>query len=191
MNNKNSKNMLHNRILWITRTGILTALLITLQWLTAGTQAFAGQYITGTCVNCILAVSVLVAGLSSGICVALLSPFFAFLLKIGPAVPQIVPCIAAGNIAFVLVLHFLVKGEGMRSWKRWTGLLAAALGKFLVLYTLVTKLFIPLMGENLSSKQVTLFSAMFSWPQLVTALLGGFAAMLILPMIQKPINKRR
>ena len=141
--------------------------------------------------NCILAVSVLLAGVSSGICVALFSPFFAFLLKIGPAVPQIVPCIAAGNIAFVVVLHFLVKGEGMRSWKRWTGLLAAALGKFLVLYTLVTKLFIPLMGENLSSKQVTLFTTMFSWPQLVTALLGGFATMLILPMIQKAINKRR
>ena len=39
---------IHDRILWVTRTGILIALLITLQWLTAGTQAFAGQYITGS-----------------------------------------------------------------------------------------------------------------------------------------------
>ena len=181
----------HKRILWSTRTGVLIALLITLQWLTAGTQAFAGQYITGTCVNCVLAVSALAAGLYSGICVALLSPFFAFLLKIGPAVPQIVPCIAAGNVAFVLLLYFMTNREGLSLLKQYAGLIIAAFGKFVVLYVLVTKLFVPLMGENLAPKQVALFTTMFSWPQLITALLGGAAAISIIPFVKKAIEKRR
>ena len=98
----------HTRVLRITRTGILVALLITLQWGTAFTQAFAGQYITGSCVNAVLAVAVLAAGLWSGIAVALVSPFCAFLLGIGPKLVQLVPGIAAGNLVFVLVLHFLI-----------------------------------------------------------------------------------
>ena len=68
----------HSRVRWITRTGVLTALVIALQWATAGTQAFAGQYITGSCVNCILAVSALFGGLWSGVVVAVLSPFLHF-----------------------------------------------------------------------------------------------------------------
>ena len=72
----------------LTETAVMTALLIVLQAVTKP----AGQYITGTCVNAVLAVSVLAAGLWSGIAVALLSPLFAFLLGIGPQLPPIVPC---------------------------------------------------------------------------------------------------
>ena len=60
----------------LTETAVMTALLIVLQAVTKP----AGQYVTGTCVNAVLAVSVLAAGLWSGIAVALLSPLFAFLL---------------------------------------------------------------------------------------------------------------
>ena len=45
----------NKRILWITETAVMTALLIVLQ-----TAAKAGgQYVTGSCVNAVLAVSVL------------------------------------------------------------------------------------------------------------------------------------
>ena len=185
------KNMNHKRILWITRTGVLVALLIAFQWLTAGTQVFAGQYITGTCVNCVLAVAALVAGLYSAVCVAVLSPFFAFLLKIGPAIPQIVPCIAVGNVAFVLLLYFLVIKGSLSLWRKYIGLTVSAFGKFAVLFILVTKILVPLMSESLAPKQITMLTAMFSWPQLITALLGGFIAVSILPAIGKFIKKRR
>ena len=87
----------------LTETAVMTALLIVLQAVTKP----AGQYITGTCVNAVLAVSVLAAGLWSGIAVALLSPLFAFLLGIGPQLPPIVPSIAVGNLVFVLLLGLL------------------------------------------------------------------------------------
>ena len=179
----------HSHILWITRTGILMALLITLQWGTSFTQAFAGQYITGSCVNAVLAVAVLAAGLWSGVTVALLSPFCAFLLGIGPKLVQIVPGIAAGNLVFVLVLYFLIGAKKQPAIRQAAGLAAAAVAKFGTLYLLVVKLIVPAMAASLKPQQIVTFSTMFSFPQLITAAIGGTIALLILPVIRKAIQK--
>jgi len=82
---------------------VMLALLVTLQAVTKS----AGQYVTGSCVNLILAVTALTAGLGSGAAVAALSPFFAFLLGIGPQLLPIVPAIALGNLAYVVLLWAL------------------------------------------------------------------------------------
>jgi hypothetical protein len=44
------------------------------------------------------------------------------------------------------------------------------------------------MGEALKPKQVETFTAMFSWPQLVTALIGTTVAVLITPILRKAIK---
>ena len=44
-----------NKVLWITRTAVMMALLVTLQWATSG----LGQFVTGSCVNAVLAITVL------------------------------------------------------------------------------------------------------------------------------------
>ena len=172
----------NKKIRWITRTGLLLALLIVLQWATAGTQAFAGQYITGTCVNAVLAVATLASGLWSGLTVAALSPFFAKLLGIGPQLLPIVPAIAVGNVVFVLLLYSTIKKI------RGFAVLTAALGKFLTLYLLVVKCIVPLMAEGLKPQQIATFSVMFSYPQLITALLGGLVAVAIVPVLKKPAH---
>lgn len=174
--------------LWITRTAVMIALLITLQWATSGTQAFAGQYITGTLVNCVLAVSVLLCGIFGGMVVAAVSPFFAFFLGIGPKLIQIIPCIALGNLIYVIVLHLLLQQDS-KLWTNVLGVLLAAVAKFITLYLAVVKVFIPVMGTGLKPPQVQAFTAMFSWPQLVTALLGGMLALLILPVLRKATRK--
>ena len=181
-------NQIHNRIRWMTRTGLLMALLVALQWGTAGTQAYAGQYITGSCVNCVLAVAALFGGLWSGIAVAVLSPFCAFLLGIGPKVIQVVPCIALGNAVFVLCLYFLMGRKIRPFWQQAGMLVISAAAKFAVLYTAVVLVLIPIMGEALASKQAQMLTVMFSWPQLVTALLGGTAALLVLPLVRKAVK---
>ena len=182
-------NKLHNRVQWLTRTAVLIALLIALQWATAGTQAFAGQYLTGSLVNCVLAVAALLGGLWSGIVVALISPFCAYLLGIGPALVQIVPCIALGNSAFVLVLWLLSGRKCQPVWKNAVGVVGAAAVKFLTLYIAVVKVLIPVMGDALKAPQVQKFTAMFSLPQLITALIGGALAMLLLPVLRKALKK--
>ena len=62
------------KILWITESAIMLALLVTLQTLTKP----AGQIVTGTCVNACLAVAVLVGGIGCGLTVAFFSPIDAF-----------------------------------------------------------------------------------------------------------------
>ncbi len=168
------------KTLWITQTAVFTALLVLLQTLTKA----GGQLLTGTCVNAVLAVCVLFGGLWSGITVAAISPFFAFLLGIGPQLLPIVPAIAVGNTVYVLLLHFLFD---KKPWRQGSSVLIASAGKFLTLYLLVVQLLCRILP--LPEKQVAVFGGMFSWPQLITALLGGIAALLILSILRKAFRR--
>ncbi len=174
-----------HRVVFITRTAVLIALLITLQWATSFTQAFAGQYITGSLVNCVLAVAALFGGICSGVIVALISPFCAFALGIGPKLIQIVPCIALANATFVALLYWLNRKPKCTI----CSLVVAALGKFIVLFVAVVKVVIPILADALKPAQIATFTTMFSWPQLVTAAIGGGLAFLILPILKKAIGK--
>ena len=145
------------KILWITETAVMIAVLVALQWITKP----MGQFVTGSCVNLVLGISTLVGGLWCGATVALLSPFFAFVVGIGPAFLPIVPMVAVGNLVLVLVLHFLAGGKklGVMSY---TAVAVAAVAKFAVLWVLIVKLVLPTLG--LAEKQVAMLSASFSWP---------------------------
>lgn len=171
------------RVRWVAKTGVLTALLIALQWATAPTQVFAGQYITGSLVNCVLAVATLMGGVYCGIVVAIISPFCAFLLGIGPKLIQVVPIIALGNIALVIVLHLLHRPK-KPFWYQELSVIPAALLKFVVLYLGITVL-LPALGVTLPPKLVLMLS---SYPQLVTAFIGGTVAMLLMPLLKKAIK---
>lgn len=177
-----------NNIRWLTRTAALVALLLSIQWATAGTQVFAGQYITGSLVNAVLAVAALLCGLSTGLVVAVLSPFFAFALGIGPKLLLIVPMIALGNCVYVLVLYLLT-AKPVQKWRQAIGVALAAAAKFLTLYLAVVQILLPILGDSLKAPQIKTFTAMFSWPQLITALLGGTLAFLLLPILRKAIRK--
>lgn len=176
----------HERVLWITRTAIFIALLILAQTFSKP----LGQYVTGSLVNLILIVSVMFGGLLSGVTVALLSPVFAFLLGIGPALPPVLPFVMLGNLALVLVWHF-VAGRGARQNKplfMGVALVAGAVTKFLVLYLGIVQLVVGVLLQ-LPEQQAAVLSASFSFPQLVTALIGGVAAMLVLPLLQRALGK--
>ena len=175
---KSNHNQIHQRTLWVTRTGILIALLVVLQWATSGLS----QYVTGSCVNAVLAIASLAGGLWSGVTVALLSPFCAKLFGIGPQLIQIVPAIAVGNLVFVVALHFFCRHQKI------LGLALSVAAKFATLYMLVVKFIVPMLAENLKPQQIATFSAMFSWPQLVTALIGGAVALAILPVLKKAMK---
>lgn len=171
-----------NKIHWITETAIMLALLVILQAVTKS----AGQLVTGSCVNAVLAVSVLMSGFFSGLTVALVSPFVAFLLGIGPQLLPIVPAIALGNGIYVLMLSRLC-GKKSPVWRKALALCGAAGAKFLTLYLLVVKLLCSILP--LKQPQIETFSTMFAWPQLITALIGGMIALLIVPVIRKALHR--
>lgn len=165
---------------WITQTAVLTALLVVLQASTAS----AGQLVTGSCVNAVLAIAAVFGGLTCGLTVAIISPFCAFLLGIGPQLIAIVPAIALGNCVYVVLLSLLTK-ESISS--RVISWLCASFAKALALYLVVVQLLCRVLP--LKPPQIEKFTAMFSVPQLITALIGGAIAMLIVPVLKKALKK--
>jgi hypothetical protein len=175
------------RILWITETAAILALLIALQWVT---KPF-GQLITGSCVNAVLAVAALLCGLSSGLTVALLSPLFAYFLGIAPNLIA-VPVIMAGNSLFVLLLTLL---QGKPVWKNILSWLVAAAGKFAVMYALIAWVICGVASDFLLAQgllKAPMLKALpvtFGITQLFTALIGGGVALLIVPVLKKALHK--
>ena len=53
---------MNKKVRWIAETAIMLAVLVTLQAVTKG----LGQFVTGSCVNAVLAIAVLVGGLACG-----------------------------------------------------------------------------------------------------------------------------
>ena len=175
---------MNKKIRWITETALMLALLVSLQALTKP----AGQLVTGSCVNLILATATLLCGLSSGLVVALISPVLAFLLGIAPQILT-VPAIMVGNSAFVLVLHFVGKKNP------WAGMLAAAAVKFLALYGAVKGIVCGLLADSLlqagllKAPMLQALPASFGIMQLFTALIGGSLAILVAAAVKKAVRK--
>ena len=176
-----------NNVQWITRTGVLLAVLIVLQAVTKS----LGQLVTGSCVNAVLAVAALTCGLSSGLVIALVSPVLAFLLGIAPQLVT-VPAIMAGNAVFVVVLSRIAEAGTVRKVLLW---LAAAAAKFAVLYLLVVKFICGVLapglleGGMLKAHMLKALPVMFAWPQLFTALIGGGIALLMAPVLRKALHR--
>lgn len=181
---------MNRKIRWITETAIMLALLVTLQALTKG----FGQFVTGSCVNAVLAVSVLVGGWGTGITVALVSPVLAFLLNIAPQILT-VPAIMAGNTVYVVLMRLIAGGTGSSVAKRVAAWLVAAAAKFGVLYLIVVKLICGVMAPALlesgalKEPMLKALPATFSYPQLITALIGGAVALAIVPVLRKALHK--
>ena len=181
---------MNKKIRWITETAIMLALLVTLQALTKP----AGQFVTGSCVNVVLAIATLVGGLWSGLTIALISPVLAFVLGIAPQILT-VPAIMVGNAVFVLLLHLIVGKQYKAIGRRIIAWLVAAGAKFAALYLIVVKIICGVMASSLlaagtlKEPMLKALPATFSWPQLVTALIGGGIALLICPVIRKALKR--
>ena len=180
---------MNKKLRWITETAIMLALLVSLQALTKG----FGQLVTGSCVNAILAISVLVGGLGSGITVALISPVLAFLLGIAPQILT-VPAIMAGNTVYVVLLY-VIAGNSKNIVRKAAAWIVAAAAKFAALYGIVVGLICGVLAEGLlaagtlKEPMLKALPATFSWPQLITALIGGAVALLIVPVLRKALKK--
>lgn len=178
------------RVLWLTETAVLLALLLTLQVVTKP----LGQLVTGSCVNALLAVACLFGGLGSGITVAVISPVLAFLLGIAPQILT-VPAIMVGNTLYVLVLHFVADKGGKQLWRQLLALISASSVKFAALYGIVAGVICGVLADSLLSSgalkapMVKALPITFGLPQLFTALIGGAVAMLIVPVLRRALRK--
>lgn len=179
---------MNRKALWITQTAVLLALLIAVQAVTSG---LGNTLVTGSLVNLILIVAVTTGGLASGLTIALLSPIFAFMFGIGPAFPQIVFCIMIGNAALVTIWHFVA---GLNKKQSITNFVLAtvigAIVKFGVLYLSIVQFVVPILLK-IPAPKAAMVSGAFSFPQLITALIGGGLSILIVPILSKALRHQR
>lgn len=169
----------------ITRTGILLALTVVFQY----TGRFIplgpnSNFIVGPLVNACLLVSVVAAGIYGGLVIAVAAPLFAALTSSGPVAPFITvfsPFIAAGN--FVLILMFYL----LRNKNKWFGIIAGAVLKFIVIYS---GLLIMLGFREVPGNLQAVLKFMFGWPQIVTALIGGAIAIIVINALKGKIEQR-
>ena len=169
----------------VTKSAVLVALLCFLQWIIGYTESFAGPYLADSCIICILAMAALREDLKVSVSAAVLFPFCAYFLGIGAEILQIVPAIALGDCVLVVLLRLLGGQKGKSPVQKIISVAVSALVRFIVLYCAIIKVTIPVMGPALPAKQAAVIRAAYSWPQLVTALIGTAAAVLLCLLIKK------
>ncbi len=169
----------NRKILIITRTGVLLALTVVLQYV--GRYIPLGpnsNFVVGPLVNACLLVATAAAGIWGGTLISVVAPLFAVLTTNTPAASFILvfsPFIAAGNFILVLMFHMF------RKRSKWTGILTGAVLKFLILFSGVRLVF----GfKDVPGKLQTVLKFMFGWPQIVTAVAGGIIAVIVITSIK-------
>lgn len=179
------------KILWITRTAILLAICLAFQSLRLVFPSIP-TLVVGSLVNLVLFITVATVGLTSGIMIAVITPVVAILQSFLPF-PQMILVVAAGNIVLVFVFYLFAKKENHLSMI--AGVIASSLIKFLLLWGLVKLLIIPLLINFVPEKKVgpvtNALTLNFSWPQLITALVGGVVALAVIPAVKKSMKTNR
>lgn len=172
--------MKNDKIKILTRTAVLLAVVVVVQM--AGRSIPNNNFIVGPLVNMCLLIAVMTAGVGGGITIAVLSPFISLINNNAPiaaALLPFAPMIAISNVIFILVFYFLYNKN------KYVGVISAAVLKFGFLF-LAIKLFLNIFNFPKFAEKLI---AMFSFPQLLTALIGGFVAIPVIYSIRKAIKE--
>ena len=170
--------------------GVFCALTVVIQLATAPLAAPLGplgqQLVTGSLVNLSLILCCCLAGLLPGLGVGLVTPFVAALCGILPPFLVLLPFMALGNMAIVATWRTLISIKTSRNAhvRRIIAAVCGAIVKTSVLYLGIVRLALPYL-TNAPPAQAAKITAMFSLPQMFTALIGGGVACLVLPLLGK------
>lgn len=157
-------------------TGLMLALALVFQ---LGFAQFA-QPLVGPLVNLTLIMTVALVGIPGAVLVGIFTPIAAFALGVMTLLPAI-PFIILANAIYVTAFG-LVRDKFRTIWAGYDAVVIAAVLKFAFL-ALSIRYVIPMFGAAVPPAVVTVFSI----PQLVTALIGGAAALILLRFL--PIRR--
>lgn len=136
----------------------------------------------GPLINTVILLTTYICGLTCGILISILTPVAAALLgALSPMLVPFVPFIIIGNIVFSVVFATFMKKKKIGLY---LGVVLSSIAKFLFLSFSATKL-VYMINLKISEKSLKMIAAAFTTPQLVTALLGGVIAIIILKLLEK------
>ncbi len=170
----------------ITRTAMLLVLMLVFQnlRLVIG-PGLHSQFIIGSLVNAVLIVATAMVGIYPALLISIIAPVVSFFQGHLPqALPFMIPIVAVGN-ALIVVVYGALKNRN-----EYIAIVAGAIVKWGFLFYAVKLMLNIVKGnipEQMFGKLSTLLSAAFSWPQLVTALIGGLIAIIVIRMLKKAV----
>lgn len=171
---------MNNKTKFLTRTALLLAVAIAFQFL--GRFIPYNNFIVGPVVNAVLIIATAIAGIWSGTAIAVIAPLVsAFTNKaaIAPLILGFSPFIILGNFILVVSFHIL------RKKSKVAGIAVGAVLKFGFLYAAIS-IFTSVV--KMQPKVAATLTNLFSFPQLVTALVGGVLALVILIAVGKSLE---
>ncbi len=175
---------------YIARAAVILALTIALQF---GIRAvipsappfnIVNLFVVGSIVNLGLLLATETTGLWAGIVIALAAPITAWLQAHLPS-PAMIPAVMAGNVILVLLFWLATRNGGKQPGMRWLGLIAGGAAKMAFLYYTIGAIIGTL--DTLPAAAAAFVRFSFSWPQLVTAIIGGILSSLVASRI-KPLT---
>ncbi len=176
---------MNQKLRFITRTALLLAIAIVVQ-LMGKFMGPQNNFIVGPVVNAVLLIATEITGVFSGIFISIVAPLVsAFTNKsaIAPVILSFSPFIIGGNIILVLCYALFKKRDNLSA--RIGGVALGAVAKFAFLYASIS-IFVELMKIN--AKIAISLIALFSWPQLITAIVGGIIALSIIPALKRTVK---
>ena len=158
----------------ITVTAILLAICIVSQFFKN-----LNVYITGPIINAALILTTVYAGLACGIILSVITPITSFFITGSPimaAIPAMFPCIMIGNIILVLAVALLRSKFGKKA--------GLPVLKALFMGILISLIILPNMLPAKMQPMLHVLQLQFSVTQLITALIGGVYAIIILAVLR-------
>lgn len=169
---------------YITRAAVILALTVVLQFaLRAMIPEGINTWFVGSVVNLGILLAVETTGLWAGALVAMTTPVTAYLQQHLPS-PIMIPAVMLGNLVLAFLFWIIIRRGNSKSWLRWIGLVVGSAAKMVFLYLIMRLLLSTLV--TLPPAKTAIILASFSFPQFVTAMLGGIFESLIAGRI-KPL----
>lgn len=167
----------------LTRTGILLALVIVVQLIGTFIPVPANSFVVGPLVNACILVATAALGIWGGVAISVIAPFSSLIFNhagISLVLLPFAPIIAVGNILLALVFFMFYKKNNIIAVGAGSVLKFAFLWSAIVLFLKIT---------NITGVVANTFSFLFSWPQLITAVVGGIVALLVVKALGKTIEE--
>jgi len=170
-----------NRTKMLTRTALLLAVAIAFQIF--GKFIPYNNFIVGPVVNAVLILATATAGVWSGSAISVIAPLVSAFTNKAPIAPLVLgfsPFIVVGNLIIVMAFYFIGKKSKL------AGVGVGAVLKFGFLYAAISVF--TSMVEMKPQFAATLTN-LFSWPQLITGVIGGTLALTILKLAGKSLEQ--
>ena len=140
------------------------------------------QIFVGPAINAILILTATICGGVYGILVGSLTPLLAWLTgQLPNAFGPFIPFIIIGNMLFVLSF-IIVRKRG--KYGQYLGIIIGAFIKYIFLSVSASKL-IPLLKLNIPTKMANMLVIAMGIPQLITALIGGAFALILIEILRR------